>query len=88
MDENFVDFRQAIFANETEMKRFYCLVVNAVIATDIFDPELKASRNNRWTAAFAEGAANREESEKAPRDRKATIVIEHLIQASDVVHTM
>jgi 3'5'-cyclic nucleotide phosphodiesterase len=44
-------------------------------------------RNARWDRAFKkDGAAT--SSEKDSRDRKATIVIEHLIQASDVAHTM
>ena len=50
------------------------------------DPDLKALRNDRWAKAFSESAT--EESAKESIDRKATIVIEHLIQASDVAHTM
>lgn len=49
------------------------------------DKDLKTLRNERWDRAFAESAG-------APSlenvNRKATIVIEHLIQASDVAHTM
>jgi 3'5'-cyclic nucleotide phosphodiesterase len=55
------------------------------MATDIMDKDLKMLRNARWEKAFScVPDAN-------PRDavnRKATIVIEHLIQASDVAHTM
>lgn len=87
MDDCFTKFRQAIFVNETEMQRFYGLVVNAVIATDIFDAELKASRNERWKSSFEESAANNN-TEKGIKDCRATVVIEHLMQASDVVHTM
>ena len=58
----------------------------AVLATDIADKELKTLRNARWDSAFAEG--QREEDPQATVNRKATIVIEHLIQASDVAHTM
>lgn len=50
---------------------------------DIVDKELKALRNGRWLKAF--------DSQSLDPDnvhRKATIVIEHLIQASDVAHTM
>lgn len=90
MDESFTELRQAIFANEAEMKRFYGLVVNAVIATDLFDAELRSSRNDRWKLAFQECAPEMPEqaSQKAMGDRKATVIIEHLMQASDVVHTM
>ena len=69
------------------MKRFRQLVVNSVMATDIVDKDLKALRNKRWETAFSKQQPDSEE----PRDtmnRKATIVIEHLIQASDVGHTM
>lgn len=60
------------------------------MATDIFDKELKALRNSRWDMAFKdkmEGSALNL-MKKEDVDRKATIVIEHIIQASDVSHTM
>ena len=55
------------------------------------DKDLKALRNDRWAKAFAEApmAATADEAlAKESVDRKATIVIEHLIQASDIAHTM
>lgn len=55
------------------------------MATDIVDKDLKALRNARWTKAFDE--QRHDEPAKVSQDRKATIVIEHLIQASDVAHT-
>ena len=55
------------------------------MATDIMDEKLKEMRNARWDLAFKSA---KEESAKESTDRKATIVIEHLIQASDVSHTM
>jgi hypothetical protein len=85
MDAQFVDLRTAIYANEVEAKRFRQTVVNTVLATDIMDKDLKTLRNERWERAFSGVPDAR------PRDainRKATIVIEHLIQASDVAHTM
>lgn len=60
------------------------LVVNCVMATDIMDADLKAARNQRWDKAFRNSTA---ESSKVASDRKATIVIDHMIQASDVSHT-
>jgi hypothetical protein len=60
--------------------------VNSVMATDIMDKELSMARKDRWNKAFAADAA--EESARDALNRKATIVIEHLIQASDVAHTM
>ena len=48
------------------------------------DKDLKNLRNARWDKAFKDV----EEDEEKDVNRKATIVIEHLIQASDVAHTM
>ena len=66
------------------------------MSTDIVDKDLKALRNNRWEKAFKKDVSSTNEymnidvvdSEKEKVDRKATIVIEHIIQASDVSHTM
>lgn len=53
------------------------------MSTDIMDKDLKALRNSRWEKAFSQ-----DDSSKENVNRKATIVIEHMIQASDVAHTM
>jgi len=86
MDDRFSNFRGAIYSTASELKRFRGLVVNSLMATDIADKELKALRNARWETAFAEHPP--EQSQYDNRDRKATIVIEHIIQASDVSHLM
>jgi hypothetical protein len=86
MDFSFRELRMAIYSNADELKRFRQLVVNTVMATDIMDKDLKEVRNARWDKAFKESSSL--ESQKDIVDRKATIVIEHLIQASDVAHTM
>jgi hypothetical protein len=88
MDNNFDDLRAAIYSTADERKRFRQLVVNSVMATDIMDKELKVLRNNRWAKAFSDDARAHKESREDVVDRKATIVIEHLIQASDISHTM
>jgi hypothetical protein len=86
MGDEFNDLRTAIYANHDEKKRFRQLIVNSVMATDIMDKDLKVLRNARWDKAFQEGS--NQESSQDRINRKATIVIEHLIQASDVAHTM
>eukprot|EP00523_Entomoneis_sp_CCMP467_P019712 CAMPEP_0168820572 /NCGR_PEP_ID=MMETSP0726-20121227/8918_1 /TAXON_ID=265536 /ORGANISM="Amphiprora sp., Strain CCMP467" /LENGTH=1298 /DNA_ID=CAMNT_0008873087 /DNA_START=52 /DNA_END=3948 /DNA_ORIENTATION=- len=83
----FKNLRACIYQDRIECKRFRDLVVNSVMATDIFDKELKALRNSRWDMAFAKKEIEKV-LEKEDVDRKATIVIEHIIQASDVSHTM
>jgi hypothetical protein len=85
MEPYYDNLRRTIYVNEEEFKRFRQLVVNGVMATDIVDKDLKTLRNNRWDAAFDESKI---ETECRARILKATIVIEHLIQASDVAHTM
>jgi hypothetical protein len=88
MLDQFKDLRNAIYCNETELTRFRSLLVNSVMATDIVDKELKQLRNDRWDKAFSGEVPQTEEEVAAAVNRKATIVIEHLIQASDVSHTM
>lgn len=96
MDKRYDDFRKLLCPTVVELRRFRQLVVNCVMATDIMDRELKILRNNRWERAFnpshnapvASAPDQHRESAKHQVDRKATIVIEHLIQASDVAHTM
>jgi hypothetical protein len=104
MDPNYVELRKAIYRNEAELGHFRQLVVNIVLATDIFDKHMKDIREKRWDKAFLydyqyqheEGEWGTQSNERpAPelknRDGdplKATIVMEHLVQASDVAHTM
>ena len=87
MERRFEAVQNCIFSNETEKARFRQLVVNAVMATDIMDGELVALRKNRWEKAFDKKDENEVEGVQE-MNRKATIVIEHIIQASDVAHTM
>jgi hypothetical protein len=83
----FKNLRSCIFYNREECQRFRHLIVNSLMATDIFDKELKAIRTKRWEAAFHPSAPESTVTSEA-MNRKATIVIEHVIQASDVSHTM
>jgi class 3 adenylate cyclase len=86
MSKDYNALRNAICPTAQELKRFRQLVVNAVMATDILDKDIVQLRNDRWERAFSESSL--EESSRDKQNRKATIVIEHLIQASDVAHTM
>ena len=104
MEPTYKDLRGCIYNTQDELDRFRQLVVNSVMATDIADKELSALRKKRWEMAFATNQTTEttqqiesgEEPEPKPKptstmndiNRKATIVIEHLIQASDVAHTM
>ena len=92
MDDSHKALQKAIFYTQEEYSRFRQLVVNSVMATDVMDKDLTAMRNAKWKKAFpTEGETEQSVSSESVRDninRKATIVIEHLIQASDVSHTM
>lgn len=88
MEDRFSNFRAAIFVNVEELTRFRQLVVNSVMATDIMDKQLKVLRNSRWEKAFDGKSLLGSDCHDDDIHRKATIVIEHLIQASDVSHIM
>jgi hypothetical protein len=84
MSNSFNKLRKYMFGTKAEMMRFRQLIVNIVMATDIFDKQLNDLRKSRWERAFT--AAD------LPPDvvsnLRVTIVMEHIIQASDVSHTM
>lgn len=71
--------------NQAELDRFSTILMNAVLSTDVFDKELKADRDARWARVFSD---NENGNAMEQNYLKAQIVLEHLIQASDVVHTM
>ena len=71
-----------MFETKQELMRFRELIVNVVLATDIFDKELNDLRKSRWNQAFSGTVGDH------INDLRATIVIEHIMQASDVSHTM
>jgi 3'5'-cyclic nucleotide phosphodiesterase/Adenylate and Guanylate cyclase catalytic domain len=85
--EEYADLQRVIFPTDDEYKRFRQVVVNIVVATDIFDKDQSDLRKKRWDKAFREKQEG-EEEDPHEGDRKATIVIEHIMQASDVAHTM
>jgi len=87
MAPEYVDLRKAIYSDKTEMDRFRQLLVNSLMATDIMDKDANSFRKARWAKAFSDEAESGD-SKLDTVNRKATIVIEHIIQASDVSHTM
>jgi len=88
MEPRFFELRKCIYHDVSELCRFRQLVVNTLLATDIFDKELQELRKMRWDKAFSRQSKRRTSGYENTVNRKATIVIEHLIQASDVAHTM
>lgn len=92
MSERFKDLRACIYTSQAELDRFRALLVNSIMSTDIADKALADLRRRRWEKVFgvdeSEGTAAAAAGDQESTNRKATIVIEHLIQASDVAHTM
>jgi 3'5'-cyclic nucleotide phosphodiesterase len=79
------DLRKCICATDVELQQFRQIVVNVVMATDLFDKDLKAMRESRWTKSF-ETSVSRPSLEDT--HRRATIILDFIIQLSDVSHTM
>jgi hypothetical protein len=88
MEPRFAALQTCIFNDDHGRRRFRQLVVNSVMATDIMDRDMVQLRKNRWEKAFFSPDIDITEKGKQHMNRKATIVIEHIIQASDVAHTM
>jgi hypothetical protein len=76
--------RMSLCANDKELAIFRQLVVNLVIATDLFDKDLNQVRSDRWNKVVI-GIPLEDPSYF---HRKATVSIELMMQASDVGHTM
>lgn len=88
-ESNFAQLRECIFQTPEEYKRFRQLSINCVLATDIFDKEMKSFRDSRWEKAFKSKQLIPTRSTALDDwNRKATIVIECIIQPSDISHTM
>jgi 3'5'-cyclic nucleotide phosphodiesterase len=80
----FSELRCCLFSSKRDVIQFRQVVVNAVMATDLFDKDLKALRAARWDASFS---AEKQRGHIF-KNRRSTIVLELILQASDVSHTM
>ena len=124
MAPKYKELRQCIYTSKEELMRFRKLVVNIVIATDIFvsflealrtdgrlrflllgisaysnlpfssfqDPDLSKRREDRWQRSFDPNHWSKSfaahVSTETDANLKATVVLELLMQASDIAHTM
>ncbi len=75
MYPEFENLRRCIYADAEEKQRFRQVLVNSVLATDHDDPEVQASRQDRWDMSFGPAALEDDSN------RKATSVLECLMQA-------
>jgi hypothetical protein len=83
-DSMYTELRETICPYERDSKVFRQLFLHSVLATDVFDPDLNQDRGERWRRAFEKNDSVNSEN----RDRQAILVIEVVMQASEVVHTM
>jgi len=81
--------RSFIFHTQDELLRFRQLVVNIVLATDIFDAKMNQCRKARWTKAFGRSNSGssgdlqlleKEAETDSDPNMRATIIMEHIIQ--------
>ena len=96
----FSNLRQTMFGSDDDESRFRQLLINVVIATDITDRERRAGERVRWETAFDKDSASDFNWEKEWQNKsddklpaidislKATVVLEQIVLASDVAHTM
>ena len=87
MDAGYKDLQGAIYSNQEEFDLFRSTIINAVMATDLFDEELIADRNKRWAEAFDLAQRDQSLSDQEHKNLRATIVMEHVMQVSDIGHT-
>jgi hypothetical protein len=87
----FEDLRNCIYTNIDEFDRFRSTIITLVLATDIMDQQLGALRRERWTKAFnkdnasliGDSDSSNEDNRTVVNNRKATLVMEHLIQVRE-----
>lgn len=79
----FDQLRRHMFANEYEKKRFRQLITCSVMATDICDCGGKKKRDSLWEILGDDSSSAFREEES-----KTLLLMEHLLQLADIVHTM
>ena len=86
MEPGYREFSEAIFVTPEQVSKFRRLVVTFVLATDIANKELATLRRDRAEKAMTAEEKNDNDSNIA--SRKATYIMETVMQAADVSHTM
>jgi hypothetical protein len=97
MDDAYANLRSAIYQSEEEKSIFRQVLVNCIISTDLFDTDLKKRFDSRWKRAFPEPRGSMRQSTRQSLRQKtkpeilnlqATLIMETMVQASDIAHTM
>jgi len=90
MDPSYEALRSYLFTTQEELSSFRQLVVNAMMATDASDHELKITREQRWRSAFSPNDDPSAQGSVEGDDKicRASFVFELLSQAADACHTL
>jgi hypothetical protein len=83
----FDELRKTLCETDEEMALFRQMVVNLVIATDLFDYDLIKVRDERWHQVIL-GVSDPSKDPRYYFNRRATIILELMVQASDISHVM
>jgi hypothetical protein len=98
MDPSYADLQHYMFgAIKSEILRFRQVVVNMVMATDIFNVRMRENRNKRWHKAFhysTEDISNSNhktyrstaDNKQKKKSFKIAVVMENIMQAVDMAH--
>jgi 3'5'-cyclic nucleotide phosphodiesterase len=102
LSEDYSNVRRTICPTVDALQRFRQLVINCVMATDIMDSSLRERRTARFEQTFMDTTLS-DQAEKSRVEQsavvelgqssdklnaKASVVMELLMQAADVAHTM
>lgn len=80
------ELRSCICTSEAEFLRLRSLLVHSVMATDMMDQELGAAREARWNLLFSTNLEHKGSYGEAGKNKRATLMIEYLIQVSREWH--
>jgi len=95
LEDHYKDLRLTLCPNPQELARFRQMLVNLVLATDLMDKKLNQRRVARWEKCFSKSNGLESSTEESDRessqpsiDLEATLILENLMQASDLSHLM
>jgi hypothetical protein len=98
------DLRACIFTTQEDLDGFRTVVIKSVMATDLWDKKLADGRRQRWNDSMCKDSFHKAHNDvtilhdnvdldqttalEEIADQRAWVVLEHLIQVSDVSHTV
>jgi 3'5'-cyclic nucleotide phosphodiesterase len=91
MEPQYIDLHKVLFSNKDDLELFRQVVVNAVMATDLFDANLKQVREERWQLSRWSDPATTDKNnddDASLASSRASCLVDFIVQLSDVAHTM